>query len=136
MPDLTPERVAELERRIGRGIAPASPDALAALNLLLPALLAERERLIRERDEAEECVTQAHKDSNGLRRQRDAARTAPSPGFLDDVRVLITDYYSGLPEHREPAMAAAARLDEILNDEHGNPRAAALAAPTGGDTNG
>jgi len=45
MPDLTPERVAELQWRIGRGIAPASPDALAALNLLLPALLAERERL-------------------------------------------------------------------------------------------
>jgi hypothetical protein len=42
-------------------------------------------------------------------------------GLLDDVRILIRDHYSGLPEHREPVERAVTRLDHRLNDEDGEP---------------
>ena len=37
--------------------------------------------------------------------------------LANDAAVLVTDYFSGLPEHRAPVDAAMTRLDALLFDD-------------------
>lgn len=44
--------------------------------------------------------------------------TTPPEQFLDDVRAVVRDHWSGLPEHR-PDESVWARLDAVLFDDEG-----------------
>jgi hypothetical protein len=46
-------------------------------------------------------------------------RVEQTPTFVDDVRALVIDHYSGLPEDR-PDESVWARLDALLFDDEGN----------------